>query len=161
MTAGSAQRKYPEELRERATRLAVEARRDPERSKGAIRRIADELGVHPEALRTWVKKAEIDAGARPGTTSQDAQRIRELEKEVRELRRANGDPAQGGARMFAPRAECEAPVEVTGLLHRRATRRTLGPVPICQALTSAGVKIAPTRPAGPASPAPPSARGAR
>ncbi|WP_174722006.1 transposase [Actinomyces qiguomingii] len=54
MTAGSAQRKYPEELRERATRMAVEARRDPERSKGAIRRIAEELGVHPEALRTWV-----------------------------------------------------------------------------------------------------------
>ncbi|SDN30928.1 transposase [Actinomyces ruminicola] len=69
--------------------MAVEARRDPERSKGAIRRIAEELGVHPEALRTWVKKAEIDAGARPGTTSQDAERIRQLEKEVRELRRAN------------------------------------------------------------------------
>ncbi|WP_181574826.1 transposase, partial [Actinomyces sp. Z3] len=82
----SAPRKYPEELRERATRMAVEARRDPERSKGAIRRIADELGVHPEALRTWVKKAEIDAGARPGTTSEDAQRIRQLEAENRELR---------------------------------------------------------------------------
>jgi len=139
----------------------VEARRDPERSKGAIRRIADELGVHPEALRTWVKKAEIDAGARPGTTSQDAQRIRELEKEVRELRRANGDPAQGGARMFAPRAECEAPVEVTGFLHRRATRRTLGPVPICQALTGAGVKIAlPVLP-GPQVPSPQCQGGAR
>ena len=85
----SAPRKYPEELRERATRMAVEARRDPERSKGAIRRIAEELGVHPEALRTWVKKAEIDAGARPGTTSEDAQRIRQLEAENRELRRAN------------------------------------------------------------------------
>ena len=69
--------------------MAVEARRDPERSKGAIRRIADELGVHPEALRTWVKKAEIDAGARPGTTSEDAERIRLLEAENRELRRAN------------------------------------------------------------------------
>ena len=64
--------------------MAVEARRDPERSKGAIRRIAEELGVHPEALRTGVKKAEVDAGARPGTTSQDAERIRQLEKEVRE-----------------------------------------------------------------------------
>ncbi|WP_147680667.1 transposase [Actinomyces ruminicola] len=85
----SAPRKYPDELRERATRMAIEARRDPERSKGAIRRIAEELGVHPEALRTWVKKAEIDGGTRPGTTSADAERIRVLEKEVRELRRAN------------------------------------------------------------------------
>ena len=85
----SAPRKYPEELRERATRMAVEARRDPERSKGAIRRIAEELGVHPEALRTWVKKAEIDGGVRPGTTTSDAERIRQLEAENRELRRAN------------------------------------------------------------------------
>ena len=65
----------------------------------------------PEALRTWVKKAEIYAGARPGTTTSDAERIRQLEKEVRELRRANGDPAQG-ERVYAPRAECEAPLEV-------------------------------------------------
>nr|WP_196716688.1 transposase [Actinomyces trachealis] len=85
----SAPRKYPDELRERATRMAVEARRDPERAKGAIRRIGEELGVHPEALRTWVKRAEIDAGSRPGTTSADAERIRQLEAENRELRRAN------------------------------------------------------------------------
>ena len=79
----SAPRKYPEELRERATRMAVEARRDPERSRGAIRRIADELGVHPEALRTWVRQAEIDGGTRPGTTTDEAQRIREPALEVR------------------------------------------------------------------------------
>lgn len=85
----SAPRKYPDELRDRATRMAVEARRDPERAKGAIRRIAGELGVYPEVLRTWVKRAEIDGGTRPGTTSADGERIRELEKEVRELRRAN------------------------------------------------------------------------
>ncbi|RAX19261.1 hypothetical protein DRB06_14075 [Actinomyces sp. Z5] len=48
--------------------------------RGRTWRIAEELGVHPEALRTWVKKAEVDAGARPGTTSQDAERIRQLEK---------------------------------------------------------------------------------
>jgi transposase len=82
-------RKYPDELRERATRLAVEARRDPASATGAIKRIADRLGVHPEALRTWVKQAETDEGIRPGTTSPDAARIAELEREVRELRRAN------------------------------------------------------------------------
>jgi transposase len=79
-------RKYPDELRERATRLAVEARRAP---AGAIKRIADQLGVHPEALRMWIKQAETDDGMRPGTTSGDAARIAELEREVRELRRAN------------------------------------------------------------------------
>lgn len=85
----AAPKKYPDELRERATRLAVEARRDPQAGPGAIRRIADQLGVHPEALRTWVRQAETDAGARAGTSSSDAARIAELEREVRELRRAN------------------------------------------------------------------------
>ena len=85
----AAQRNYPQELRERATRMAVEARRDPARRPGALKRIADQLGVHPEALRTWVKRAEIDDGSRPGTTSVDAQRIAELERENRELKRVN------------------------------------------------------------------------
>jgi transposase len=85
----AAPRKYPDELGERATRLAVEARRDPASAGGAIRRIADQLGVHPEALRVWVKQAETDEGVRSGTTSAEAARIAELEREVRELRRAN------------------------------------------------------------------------
>ena len=84
-----APRKYSVELQQRATRMAVEARKDPESSRGAIKRIADQLGVHPEALRTWVRQAEIDGGVRPGTTTDDAQRVAELEREVRELRRAN------------------------------------------------------------------------
>lgn len=83
------QRKYPLELRERATRLTLEALADPARAKGAVKRIADELGVHPEALRTWVRQAEVDQGTRPGTTTAEAERIKELEKEIRELRRAN------------------------------------------------------------------------
>ena len=57
----AAPRKYPDELRERAARLAVEARRDPTSASGAIKRIADQLGVHPEALRTWVKQADLDS----------------------------------------------------------------------------------------------------
>ena len=85
----AAPRKYPEELRERATRLCIEARKDPAARTGAIRRIADQLDVHPEALRGWVKQAETDEGSRSGTTSADAARIAELEREVRELRRAN------------------------------------------------------------------------
>lgn len=85
----AAPRKYSEELRERATRMALEARRDPTSSRGAIARIAGQLGVHKEALRNWVRQAEIDGGVRPGTTTDDAQRLAELEREVRELRRAN------------------------------------------------------------------------
>ena len=76
------QKKYPDELRERATRMALEALADPARAKGAIRRISDELGVHLEAVRTWVKKAQVDQGTRPGSTTDEAQRIKELEKEV-------------------------------------------------------------------------------
>lgn len=67
----------------------MDARRDPEAARGAIKRVADQLGVHPEALRTWVRQAEIDGGVRPGTTTDDATRLAELEREVRELRRAN------------------------------------------------------------------------
>ena len=85
----AAPRKYSEELKERATRMAVEARRDPASRAGAISRIGKQLGIHPEALRNWVRQGEVDGGVRPGTTSDDAQRLGELEREVRELRRAN------------------------------------------------------------------------
>jgi transposase len=84
-----APRKYSVELQQRATRMALEARRDPESSRGAIKRVADQLGIHPEALRNWVRQAEVDEGVRPGTTTDDAQRLAELERENRELRRAN------------------------------------------------------------------------
>ncbi|GAC55794.1 transposase [Gordonia amicalis] len=85
----AAPRKYSVELKERATRMAVEARQDSATRPGALKRIAEQLGVHPEALRTWVKQAEVDGGVRPGTTSSDAERIAQLERENRELRRAN------------------------------------------------------------------------
>lgn len=84
-----APRKYSDELKERATRMALDARRDPATATGAIKRVADQLGIHPEALRTWVRQAEIDGGLRPGTSTDDAARLAELEREVRELRRAN------------------------------------------------------------------------
>lgn len=85
----AAPRKYGDELRERATRMAVELRREPGTRSGAIQRVATQLGMHPETLRGWVRQAEIDDGVRPGTTTTDVQRIAELERENRELKRAN------------------------------------------------------------------------
>lgn len=70
------------------------------RRRGAIKRVADQLGIHPEALRTWVRQAEIDGGLRRGTSSDEAGRIVELEREVRELRRAN-DILRTSAAFFA------------------------------------------------------------
>ena len=85
----AAPRKYPDELRERATRMAVDARRDPATRAGALRRVGEQLGINPETLRNWVVQAEVDAGSRPGVSTEEARRITELEREVRELRRAN------------------------------------------------------------------------
>ena len=85
----AAPRKYPDELRDRAIRMAVDLRRDPATRKGALARVGEQLGINPETLRNWVTQAEVDAGERPGTTTAEQARINELEREVRELRRAN------------------------------------------------------------------------
>lgn len=85
----AAPRKYPEELRERAIRMAVDLRRDPATRVGALRRVGEQLGINPETLRNWVTQAEIDGGERAGTSSSDALRLAELERENRELRRSN------------------------------------------------------------------------
>lgn len=102
----AAPRKCSDELKSRATGLALDARRDPATRTGAIERIADQLGIHPEALRTWVRQAEIDAGEAPGVAAVDAQRIAELEREVRELRRANEILKTASA--FSPRRSSTA-----------------------------------------------------
>ena len=82
-----APRKYPQELRERAVRLEQAARQeDPELSvTAAVTRVGSKIGVNPDTLRGWVKQVDIDAGKRPGTTTEDAKRIKELERENREL----------------------------------------------------------------------------
>jgi transposase len=86
-----APRKYPNELRDRAQRLVVEAReQDPSLSwNAAVVRIGSRVGVNPDTLRGWCKQAEVDAGRRQGTTTPDAARLKELERDVRELKRAN------------------------------------------------------------------------
>jgi transposase len=69
--------------------MVFEVRKQTGEHKGVIGRVARQLGVGGESLRTWVRQAEIDDGQRPGVTSVEQQRIIELEREVRELRRAN------------------------------------------------------------------------
>lgn len=86
MAAGKA---YPAELRERAVRMVFEVRKEMGSTRGSIKRVGERLGINPETLRNWVRQAEVDSGQRPGTSTADAQRIAELEREVRELRRAN------------------------------------------------------------------------
>ena len=81
--------RHPREVRERAVALVLETQSDYGSQWEAIVSIAGKVGVSGESLRRWVRQAEIDAGARAGTTSSDAQAFRELRRENRELRRAN------------------------------------------------------------------------
>ena len=69
--------------------MVFEVRKQTGETKGTIARVARQLGVGTESLRTWVRRAEIDDGQRPGTTTDQAARIAQLERENRELRRAN------------------------------------------------------------------------
>ncbi len=87
----AAPRKYPDELRERAIRLAIDlVGGEPAFSvTAACRRVGEQLGINADTLRNWVQQAMIDSGQRPGSTTDDGQRIAELEREVRELRRAH------------------------------------------------------------------------
>ena len=85
-----AARKYPDELRERAIRLVLDQVREQDASvTAACRKVGAELGINADTLRGWAKRAQIDRGMRPGTTSADAARIRALERENAELRRVN------------------------------------------------------------------------
>lgn len=81
--------KFSPEVRERAVRMVQEHRGDYPSLWAAIESIAPKIGCVPQTLNEWVKKAEVDSGLRVGTTTSDAQRIKELEREVKELRRAN------------------------------------------------------------------------
>jgi transposase len=83
------QRRYSPELKERAVRLVLQAREETGERHGSVKRVAEQLDVGVESLRSWVRQHEIDHGERLGTTTEDAARIKELEQEVKELRRAN------------------------------------------------------------------------
>jgi transposase len=77
------------ELKERAVRMVFALRAETGEKHGSVKRVAEQLDVGVESLRSWVHQHEVDHGERPGTTTADAERIKGLEQENRELRRAN------------------------------------------------------------------------
>jgi transposase len=81
--------RYPAEVRERGVRLVFEQQESHESQWAAITSIAGKLGCTPETLRKWVRQSERDAGKRPGLTSSERERLKDLERENRELKRAN------------------------------------------------------------------------
>ena len=85
----SRQTRYPQEVRERAVHLVFEHEREYDSQWAAINSISAKLGMTAETLRKWVRAAETDQGLRPGLTSTEREHVKELERENRELRRAN------------------------------------------------------------------------
>jgi len=81
--------KYPAEVRERAVRLVFEQLPSHDSEWAALTSIAEKVGCTAETLRKWVRRSQRDAGQRPGLTTNERERMQELEREVRELKRAN------------------------------------------------------------------------
>src|SRR5438445_735386 len=81
--------RHPVEVRQRAMRLVAEHRGEYPSEWAAISSIAQKFGVSPETLRKWIRQSEVDAGQRPGTTSEESAELKRLKREVAELRRAN------------------------------------------------------------------------
>ena len=81
--------RYPKEVKERAIRLVFEHQNEYDSQWKAISSVASKLGMTPETLRQWVKQAEIDEGYREGLSTSDKERIKQLERENKELKRAN------------------------------------------------------------------------
>jgi len=95
---------YSPEVRERAVRLVLTGEHEHKSRWAAIQSIAAKIGCTPETLRTWVNKIEVDSGQKPGVTSTEAARLKELERENYELKRANEILRKAAA--FFAQAEC-------------------------------------------------------
>ncbi|WP_245548241.1 IS3 family transposase [Nocardia pneumoniae] len=144
----SSRKKYPAELRERAVRMFVEVR-DQHRSEwAAMRAVAELLGVtHPEMVRTWVRQAEVDEGARSGVTSDESAELKRLRRENAELERANA--ILKAASGFLRGRDRPAAALITRFVTEHQGRREAdglvwGVKSICAALTELGVNLAPS-----------------
>ena len=122
--------KYAPEVRERAVRMVFEHEGEHASQWAAISSIAAKIGCTAETLRGWVRQAERDQGKRPGPTTDDRERIKALEREVRELRQANEILRKASA--YFAQAELDRPYG-SDRLHRRA-RAVHGVEPICKVL---------------------------
>ncbi|MFF4696461.1 IS3 family transposase [Streptomyces chattanoogensis] len=130
---------YPAELRERAVRMVAEIRPNYPTEWAAMKAVAAKLGIGAaETVRTWVRKAEVDAGQRPGVTSEEAAEIKRLRAENTELRRAN-EILKAASAFFRGRARPAVEALVAFI---DAHRKVFGVEPICRVLTSHGLKIA-------------------
>ncbi len=89
MTGQSRPGRYPVEMRDRAVRMVFEAERHSGSEWEAICSVAERLGPTPETVRRWVRRVEVDEGRRPGLSTDERERLKQLEREVWELRRAN------------------------------------------------------------------------
>ena len=81
--------RYPAEMRERALRMVQEHRGEYPSEWAAINSIAQKLGINHETLRVWLRRSQVDAGERPGLTSDEREQLKRLQRENKELRRAN------------------------------------------------------------------------
>ena len=83
-------KRYSLEMKERSVRLVLQLRAETGEKHGSVQRVAEQLDIGVESLRSWVRQAEVDGGERAGTTTAESEELKALRQEVKELRRANG-----------------------------------------------------------------------
>ncbi|MFJ8856780.1 IS3 family transposase [Streptomyces sp. NPDC102437] len=134
--------RYPLELRRRAVRMVAEVRDDHPNETAALQAVTEKLGIGSrETLRNWVKQHEIDAGTRPGATTEESAQLKALKKENAELKRAN-EILKAAAKFLRGRARPATHTLVAFIDEHRD--RFGGVEPICRTLTGHDCKIAPS-----------------
>ncbi|MEV6957593.1 IS3 family transposase [Streptomyces sp. NPDC051183] len=134
--------RYPLELRRRAVRMVAEVRDDYPNETAALQAVTEKLGIGSrETLRNWLKQQEIDAGTRPGTTTEESVQLKAMKKEIAELKRAN-EILKAAAKFLRGRARPATHALVAFIDEHRD--RFGGVEPICRTLTEYDCKIAPS-----------------